>query len=104
MEWIMRPHTLSPLPPFDWLFLTDAGLDTDLIYNQGIDLPFFASLSLLRTESGRPALKAYYRPYLELAEIGRPSCRERCFSMFRSGWSLSNTQKKHMKYILDLKT
>src|SRR3546814_7308764 len=67
MEWIMRPHTLSPLPPFDWLFLTDAGLETDLIYNQGIDLPFFASISLLRTESGRQALKDYYRPYLELA-------------------------------------
>src|SRR3546814_9604033 len=67
MEWIMRPHTLSPLPPFDWLFLTDAGLETDLIYNQGIDLPFFASISLLRTASGRQALKDYYRPYLELA-------------------------------------
>ena len=63
----MRPHTLSPLPPFDWLFLTDAGLETDLIYNHGIDLPFFASISLLRTESGRQALKDYYRPYLELA-------------------------------------
>src|SRR3546814_20921064 len=67
MEWIMRPHTLSPLPPFDWLFLTDAGLATDLIYNQGIDLPFFASISPLRTESGRQALKDYCRPYLELA-------------------------------------
>ena len=63
----MRPHTLSPLPPFDRLFLTDAGLETDLIYNHGIDLPFFASISLLRTESGRQALKDYYRPYLELA-------------------------------------
>src|SRR3546814_16066628 len=30
-------------------------------------LPFCASISLLRTESGRQALKDYYRPYLELA-------------------------------------
>src|SRR3546814_6259860 len=33
----------------------------------GIDLPLFASISLLRTERGRQALKDYFRPYLELA-------------------------------------
>lgn len=30
-------------------------------------LPFFASISLLRTENGRQALKDYFRSYLELA-------------------------------------
>jgi len=63
----MRSHALSPLAPFDRLFLTDAGLETDFIYNRGIDLPFFASIALLRTESGRQVLKDYYLPYLELA-------------------------------------
>src|SRR3546814_16524671 len=66
-DWSSDVCSSDLLPPFDWLFLTDAGLETDLIYNQGIDLPFFASISLLRTESGRQALKDYYRPYLELA-------------------------------------
>src|SRR3546814_13592329 len=67
MEWNMRPHSLLPLPQFDRLFLTDAGLETDIIFNRGIDLPLFASISLLRTERGRQALKEYFRPYLELA-------------------------------------
>src|SRR3546814_475875 len=67
MEWNMRPHSLLPLPQFDRLFLTDAGLETDIIFNRGIDLPLFASISLLRTERGLQALKDYFRPYLELA-------------------------------------
>src|SRR3546814_6441169 len=67
MEWNMRPHSLLPLPQFDRLFLTDAGLETDIIFNRGIDLPLFASISLLRTDRGRQALKDYFRPYLELA-------------------------------------
>lgn len=57
----------SQSPSFDRLFLTDAGLETDMIFNRGIDLPGFASIVLLRTESGRRALKEYFRPYLELA-------------------------------------
>lgn len=65
----MRPHTPSPLAQFDGLFLTDAGLETDFIYNRGIDLPYFASIALLRTESGRQALKDYFRAYLELAVL-----------------------------------
>src|SRR3546814_5730593 len=67
MEWNMRPHSLLPLQQFDRLFLTDAGLETDIIFNRGIDLPLFASISLLRTERGRQALKDYFRPYLKLA-------------------------------------
>ncbi len=63
----MRSHASSPLAQFDRLFLTDAGLETDFIYNRGIDLPYFASIALLRTESGRQALKDYFRSYLEVA-------------------------------------
>lgn len=63
----MRSHASSPLAQFDRLFLTDAGLETDFIYNRGIDLPYFASIALLRTGSGRQALKDYFRSYLEVA-------------------------------------
>lgn len=55
------------LPQFGRYMLTDGGLETDLLYNRGIDLPCFASVVLLRTAEGRAALEAYYRPYLELA-------------------------------------
>ena len=59
----MRDHLIQP----DRLLLTDGGLETDMIYNRGIDLPSFASISLLRTAEGREALKEYYRAYLDLA-------------------------------------
>jgi len=48
-------------------FLTDGGMETDLIFNRGIDLPCFASFDLLSTDWGREALRDYYQPYLELA-------------------------------------
>jgi homocysteine S-methyltransferase len=51
----------------DRLILTDGGVETDLIFNRGIDLPFFASVLLLRTPEGEKALEDYIRPYLELA-------------------------------------
>ncbi|PYE53174.1 homocysteine S-methyltransferase family protein [Deinococcus yavapaiensis] len=57
----------GPLPQLTRLVLTDGGLETDLLFNRGIDLPYFASVVLLGTAEGRAALEAYYRPYLELA-------------------------------------
>ena len=57
----------NTLPQLDRLFLTDGGIETDLIFNRGIDLPFFASILLLRTPEGEAALDGYIRPYLELA-------------------------------------
>jgi homocysteine S-methyltransferase len=59
--------TAVPLPQLDRLFLTDGGLETDLIFNHGLDLPAFSSAMLLRTDEGRAALDAYFRRYLELA-------------------------------------
>jgi S-methylmethionine-dependent homocysteine/selenocysteine methylase len=57
----------ASLPQLERLVLTDGGLETDLIFNRGIDLPHFASIVLLRSREGGAALKAYYRSYLELA-------------------------------------
>ena len=55
------------LPQLERLFLTDGGLETDLIYNRGLDVPFFASVLLLRTDEGRAVLDEYFRSYLDLA-------------------------------------
>jgi S-methylmethionine-dependent homocysteine/selenocysteine methylase len=49
------------------LFLTDAGMETALIFHQGQDLPSFATFPLLEHEEGRAALRTYYEPFLELA-------------------------------------
>ena len=57
----------APLRQLERLFLTDAGLETDLIFNRGIDLPHFASIVLLGSEKGRAALDSYYRGFLDLA-------------------------------------
>lgn len=49
----------------DWV--TDGGLETDLIFNRGIDLPEFAAFPLVGTTEGIAALTTYYRDYLDIA-------------------------------------
>lgn len=49
------------------LFLTDAGLETDLIFNHGIEIREFAAHTLLPNPSGREALAKYFREFLALA-------------------------------------
>lgn len=50
------------------LFLTDAGIETDLIFNQGIEIREFAAHTLLPDQQGREALANYLRGFLDLAE------------------------------------
>src|SRR5437588_12875340 len=58
----------APLPQLGGeLFLTDAGLQTSLIFYDGVDLPCFAAFPLLETEDGRQKLSDYVRPFLHLA-------------------------------------
>ena len=49
------------------LFLSDGGLETTLVFLQGVALPHFAAFVLLRDDAGRERLRDYYRPYLEMA-------------------------------------
>ena len=49
------------------LFLTDGGLETTLIFKDGFDLPEFAAFTLLKHESGRDAMRNYYRKYASIA-------------------------------------
>src|SRR5215212_9004578 len=49
------------------LFLTDGGLETSLIFHQGVDLPEFAAFVLLEDHAGLEQLRRYYEPYLALA-------------------------------------
>ena len=41
-------------------FVTDSGLETDLIVHHGFDLPDFAAFVLLDDEAGTEALRRYY--------------------------------------------
>jgi len=49
------------------VYLTDGGLETSLIFGQGIDLPMFAAFPLVQQADGRSALRAYWEPYLAVA-------------------------------------
>lgn len=49
------------------LSLTDSGLETDLIFNHGLELPDFASFVLLDDETGRAALRGYFDAHVEVA-------------------------------------
>lgn len=50
------------------LFVTDGGLETSLIFHDGIELPYFSSFVLLKDPQGRDALRKYYRSYARIAK------------------------------------
>jgi homocysteine S-methyltransferase len=51
----------------DELFMTDGGLETTLIFHDGIELPAFASFDLLKDDAGLEVLRRYFIRYVELA-------------------------------------
>jgi len=54
-------------PSNDAIFLTDGGLETTLVFLEGLDLPCFAAFPLLRSEEGRARLERYFEPYIKMA-------------------------------------
>jgi homocysteine S-methyltransferase len=48
-------------------FLSDGGMETTLIFHEGLDLPHFASFTLMATPEGRQKLREYYVRYLTIA-------------------------------------
>jgi homocysteine S-methyltransferase len=50
------------------LFLTDAGVETDLIFNHGIEIREFAAFTLLAKPDGRAAMARYFEGFLTLAK------------------------------------
>ena len=51
----------------DKVYLSDGGLETVLIFHEGIDLPCFASFGLLESDEGIETLRRYYDQYAALA-------------------------------------
>jgi S-methylmethionine-dependent homocysteine/selenocysteine methylase len=58
-------HTLPQIG--EDLFLTDGGIETTLIFHEGLDLPDFAAFHLLNTPDGEAALRKYFHTYAGLA-------------------------------------
>ena len=53
------------------LMITDGGIETDLIFHRGFDLPLFAAFPLVADDSGREALRRYYEEYAGIARANR---------------------------------
>jgi homocysteine S-methyltransferase len=49
------------------IFLTDGGIETTLIFHEGLDLPHFAAFRLLTDVRGRETLRNYFHTYASLA-------------------------------------
>jgi S-methylmethionine-dependent homocysteine/selenocysteine methylase len=49
-------------------FLTDGGIETTLIFLEGLQLPDFAAFDLLKRKEGEAALRKYFRTYAALAQ------------------------------------
>ena len=47
--------------------VTDGGMETDLIFHHGVDLPLFAAFPLVDSPTGRSLLTAYYDEYAAIA-------------------------------------
>src|SRR5437879_8808559 len=47
--------------------VTDGGMETDLIFHHGVDLPCFAAFPLLESARGRELLADYYNGYAAIA-------------------------------------
>ncbi|MFN0218957.1 MAG: homocysteine S-methyltransferase family protein [Hyphomicrobium sp.] len=65
----MKTPRHKNLPQLDGgIFLSDGGLETSLIFLDGIELPHFAAFALMRDAAGRKAIRNYYEPYLKIAK------------------------------------
>jgi S-methylmethionine-dependent homocysteine/selenocysteine methylase len=49
------------------VFLTDGGLETTLVFHEGLDLPAFAAFDLLKDDAGIAVLRRYFERYARIA-------------------------------------
>lgn len=67
----MRYRQQLPQAAGGQVLLADGGLETTLIFLNGLELPCFAAFPLVETEEGRKTLTRYLEPYLEIARRHR---------------------------------
>ena len=83
-------------------FMTDGGLETDLIFNKEIELPEFAAFDLLHSDNGKHILKNYYKDYLIIAKkkckgfiLEAPTYRANPDWVLKLGYSLEYLKTIH---------
>lgn len=63
----MTTHQRNPFSSVDRFAVTDAGLETWLLFQRGVDLPAFAAYPLVSTAEGRAMLSEYYSAFADIA-------------------------------------
>jgi homocysteine S-methyltransferase len=81
------------VPDGSHLYLGDGGLETTMIFERGLDLPCFASFTLLDRPEGVEALRGYYRDYLEIAKQNRVG-----FTLDTPTWRASSDWGEQLGY------
>lgn len=91
-------------------YLTDSGLETTLVFHEGLELPCFAAFTLLDSAAGRETLRHYYRRHLAIAarkEVGfildTPTWRASPDWALRMDMSLSDLQRLNSKAVDEMK-
>jgi S-methylmethionine-dependent homocysteine/selenocysteine methylase len=94
-------------------FLSDGGLETALVFLEGLDLPCFAAFPLAMDEAGRRRLSTYFAPYLDMARergvgfiLDTPTWRANADWGARLGYSpeaLIQVQRRSVALALDLR-
>lgn len=53
------------------LFLTDGGIETNLLFNDGLDLPFFAAFNLLNDPKAEAAIQRWFHNHCRIANANK---------------------------------
>ena len=64
-----RPDVSDLIARRDQVLLSFFGVETDIIYSRGVDLPGFATFPLLEEPAGRSLLKGYLRELVDIARV-----------------------------------
>src|SRR5688572_2322123 len=102
--------TTTALPMLDAdVFLTDGGLETTLVFHDGIDLPDFAAFPLVDDPDGRAALDRYFDAYASIARrdgvgivLETPTWRASADWAPRLGYSIEDLQRVNRESVAQL--
>lgn len=96
------------------LFMTDGGLETTLVFHDGIDLPAFAAFDLMKDDKGMQRLREYYVLYTEMARdhglgivLEAPTWRANADWAAKLGYdtaALAKTNRRAIDLLRDVRT
>lgn len=103
-----------PLPQsVGGVYLTDGGIETDLIFHRGFDLPLFPSFVLHDDAESEDAVREYFRDYLQIgASLGYGLVLETLAWRASSEWGeqlgydasrLRDVNERAVRFLLDLR-